>query len=91
MSSTLNQQIIIENVNGAGGTIGTARVAKAQGYGYTLLLMHIGIATAPALYRKLPYDALADLEPIDRVADMPMTMVATKKLPPNSLSEFLTY
>jgi tripartite-type tricarboxylate transporter receptor subunit TctC len=91
MSATLNQQIIIENVNGAGGTIGTARVAKAQPDGYTLLLMHIGIATAPALYRKLPYDAITDLEPIGRVADVPMTMVATKGLPPNSLKEFLVY
>jgi len=91
MGATLNQQIAIENVNGAGGTIGTARVAKAQPDGYTVLLMHIGIATAPALYRKLPYDAINDLEPIGRVADVPMTMVATKKLPPNGLKEFLTY
>jgi tripartite-type tricarboxylate transporter receptor subunit TctC len=91
MGATLNQQIVIENVNGAGGTIGTARVAKAQPDGYTVLLMHIGIATAPALYRKLPYDAITDLEPIGRVADVPMTLVATKALPPNSLTEFLTY
>ena len=91
MGAALNQQIAIENVNGAGGTIGTARVAKAQPDGYTVLLMHIGIATAPALYRKLPYDAINDLEPIGRVADVPMTMVATKKLPPNGLKEFLTY
>jgi tripartite-type tricarboxylate transporter receptor subunit TctC len=90
MGTTLKQQIAVENVNGAGGTIGTARVAKAQPDGYTVLLMHIGIATAPALYRKLPYDA-NDLEPIGRVADVPMTMVAKKTLPPNSLKEFLTY
>jgi tripartite-type tricarboxylate transporter receptor subunit TctC len=91
MSGTLKQQVVIENVGGAGGTLGTARVAKAQGDGYTVLLMHIGIATAPALYRKLPYDALGDLEPVGRVADVPMTMVARKTLPPNSLKEFLTY
>ena len=90
MGTTLKQQIAVENVNGAGGTNGTARVAKAQPDGYTVLLMHIGIATAPALYRKLPYDA-NDLEPIGRVADVPMTMVAKKTLPPNSLKEFLTY
>jgi tripartite-type tricarboxylate transporter receptor subunit TctC len=71
MSATLKQQIIIENVGGAGGTLGTARVAKAQPDGYTVPLMHLGIATAPALYRKLPYDAVNDLEPIGRVADVP--------------------
>jgi tripartite-type tricarboxylate transporter receptor subunit TctC len=91
MSATLKQQIVIENVNGAGGTIGTARVAKAAPDGYTVLLMHIGIATAPALYRKLSYDANNDLAPIGRVADVPMTMVARKTLPPNNLQEFLTY
>jgi tripartite-type tricarboxylate transporter receptor subunit TctC len=91
MGTTLKQQIVIENVNGAGGTIGTARVAKAQPDGYTVLLMHIGIATAPALYRKLPYDAINDLEPIGRVADVPMTMVARKTLPPSNLKEFLDY
>jgi tripartite-type tricarboxylate transporter receptor subunit TctC len=91
MGSVLKQQIIVDNVNGAGGTIGTARAAKAQPDGYTLLLMHVGIATAPALYRKLPYDAMTDLEPIGRVADVPMTLVARKTLPPQNLQEFLAY
>jgi tripartite-type tricarboxylate transporter receptor subunit TctC len=91
MGATLKQQIIIENITGAGGTIGTARASKAQPDGYTVLLMHIGIATAPALYRKLPYDAIQDLEPIGRVGDVPMTMVAKKTLPPNNLQEFLAY
>jgi tripartite-type tricarboxylate transporter receptor subunit TctC len=91
MSSVLKQQLIVDNVNGAGGTIGTARAAKAPPDGYTLLLMHVGIATAPALYRKLPYDTIADLEPIGRVADVPMTLVARKTLPPQNLQEFLSY
>jgi tripartite-type tricarboxylate transporter receptor subunit TctC len=91
MSPALKQQVIIENVGGAGGTLGTARVAKAAPDGYTVLLMHIGIATAPALYRKLPYDTVSDLEPIGRVADVPMTMVARKTLPPNNLKDFLSY
>jgi tripartite-type tricarboxylate transporter receptor subunit TctC len=91
MGATLKQQIIIENVAGAGGTIGTGRAAKAAPDGYTILLMHIGIATAPALYRRLPYDAIRDLEPIGRVGDVPMTLVARKTLPPNSLQEFLVY
>jgi tripartite-type tricarboxylate transporter receptor subunit TctC len=91
MSSVLKQQLIVDNINGAGGTIGTARAAKAPPDGYTLLLMHVGIATAPALYRKLPYDAMIDLEPIGRVADVPMTLVARKTLPPQNLQEFLSY
>ena len=56
MSATLKQPFVIENVVGAGGTIGTNRVAKAAPDGYTLLLMHVGQATAPALYAKLPFD-----------------------------------
>jgi tripartite-type tricarboxylate transporter receptor subunit TctC len=91
MSGVLKQQLIIDNVNGAGGTIGTARAAKATPDGYTLLLMHVGIATAPALYRKLPYDTITDLEPIGRVADVPMTLVARKTLPPQNFQEFLPY
>jgi tripartite-type tricarboxylate transporter receptor subunit TctC len=91
MSSLLKQQLIVDNVNGAGGTIGTARAAKAPPDGYTLLLMHVGIATAPALYRKLPYDTITDLEPIGRVADVPMTLVARKTLPPQNFQEFLPY
>ncbi len=91
MSATLKQQIIVDNVNGAGGTIGTARAAKAPPDGYTLLLMHVGIATAPALYRKLSYDAMTDLEPIGRIADVPMTVIARKTFPAETLPEFLAY
>jgi tripartite-type tricarboxylate transporter receptor subunit TctC len=91
MSNTLKKQIIVDNVSGAGGTIGTGRAAKAAPDGYTLLLMHVGLATAPALYRKLPYDAVADLEPIGRVADVPMTLVARKTLVPETLQDFLSY
>ena len=64
MTKTLKQQIIVENVGGAGGTIGVARVAKAAPDGYTLLLHHIGHATSASLYRKLPYDPINDLETI---------------------------
>src|SRR5262245_37907409 len=55
MSKPLGQQIIVENVGGAGGTIGAGRAARAAPDGYTLLLHHIGLATADTLYRKLPY------------------------------------
>src|SRR5918994_2325612 len=56
MTKTLKQQIIVENVGGAGGTIAAGRVAKAAPDGYTLLIHHIGMSTAPGLYRKIVYD-----------------------------------
>jgi tripartite-type tricarboxylate transporter receptor subunit TctC len=83
--------IVVENTAGAGGTIGNGRVAKAPGDGYTLLLMHIGFSTAPALYRKLNYDPVGDFEPIGMVVDTPMTLVARDNFPANNLQEFLTY
>jgi tripartite-type tricarboxylate transporter receptor subunit TctC len=83
--------IVVENTAGAGGTIGNSRVAKAAGDGHTLLLMHIGFSTAPALYRKLPYDPIGDFEPIGLVVDTPMVLVARDNFPANSLKEFLSY
>lgn len=91
MSKSLGQPIIIENVGGAGGTIGVARAVAAQADGYTLLLMHIGISTAPALYRTLKYDVTKDLEPIGLVTEVPMTLIAKKDLPPNGFTDFLAY
>src|SRR3954468_21173372 len=58
LTGILKQQVVIDNAGGAGGTIGINKVAKAKNDGYTLLLMHIGMSTSPALYRKLPYDTL---------------------------------
>lgn len=91
LTNTLKQQVVIDNSGGAGGTIGINKVAKARPDGYTLLLMHIGMATAPALYRKLPYDTMNDFEFIGQVADVPMTMLGKKTLPPNNLKELLPY
>ena len=91
MSKTLKQQVIVENVGGAGGTIGANRVAKAAADGYTLLLHHIGQSTAPALYRKLPYDPVADFEPIGLINEVPMTLVAKKDFPPKDLKELISY
>jgi putative tricarboxylic transport membrane protein len=91
MGTSLKQQIIVENVGGAGGTLGAGRVARAAGDGYTVLLHHIGQATAPALYRKLPYDPIKDFEPIGLVTDVPMTLVAKQDFPPKDLKELLTY
>lgn len=91
MSNDLKQQVLVENVGGAGGTIGASRVAHATPDGYTVLLHHIGQSTAPSLYRKLPYDPLADFEPIGLVTDVPMTIVARKDFPPNNLQELIGY
>jgi tripartite-type tricarboxylate transporter receptor subunit TctC len=91
MGDQLKQQIIVENVAGAGGTIGAARVARAAGDGYTIFLHHIGMATAPALYRKLAYDPIKDFEPIGLVTDVPMTLVAKKDFPAKNLKEAIAY
>ena len=91
MAKSLNTQVIIENVGGAGGTIGANRVAKSPPDGYTLFLHHIGHATAPALYRKLPYDPINDFEPIGLINEVPMTFIAKKDFPPNDLKELIAY
>jgi tripartite-type tricarboxylate transporter receptor subunit TctC len=86
-----NQTIVIENVGGAGGTLGAARVAKASPDGYTLLLHHIGLATAPALYRNLPYKTLDDFEYLGMVNDVPMTIIGRPSLPANNFAELRTW
>src|SRR5688572_18167222 len=91
MGEPLRQQILIDNSGGAGGTIGINKVAKARADGYTLLLYHIGMATAPTLYRKLQYDTLNDFDPIGQVADVPMMVIAKKATPSANFAEFLTY
>src|SRR4029453_9127648 len=75
MSSHLGQQIVVENVGGAGGTIGMARVAKAPADGYTLAVWHIGQSTAPSLYENLKYNVVDDFDSIGRITDVPMTIV----------------
>jgi len=75
LGQQLKQTVIIENVGGAGGTLGAAKVAKAAPDGYTLLLHHIGMATSPALYRKMPYETLTDFEYLGLVNEVPMTLV----------------
>jgi len=91
MGKGLRTQMIVENVGGAGGTIGAARVAKAPPDGYTLLLHHIGQSTAPALYRKLPYDAVGDFEPVGLINEVPMTLVARKDFPPSDLRALIAF
>ena len=91
MSRTLGQQVLVENVGGAGGTIGVGRVAKAAGDGYTLLVWHIGQATAPALYDNLRYDVFGDFEPIGRITDVPMTIVGKKDLAAKDIGELIAW
>jgi len=91
MSNTLKQQVIVESTLGAGGTIAANRVAKATSDGYTILIHHIGMATAPALYRKLPFNPITDLEPIGLINEVPMTLVAKQDFPPKDLKELIAY
>ena len=91
MGGPLKQQLLVDNAGGAGGTIGINKAAKARADGYTLLLFHIGMATSPALYRKLPYDTLNDFDYIGQIADVPMTLIAKKATPAANFAEFLTY
>jgi len=91
MSKSLGQTVIVENAAGAGGTIGVEKVVRAKPDGYTLLLMHIGISTAPSLYRNLRYDPTKDLEPIGLVTNVPMTVIANKDFPPKDMKELIAY
>ncbi|MET0194490.1 MAG: tripartite tricarboxylate transporter substrate-binding protein [Hyphomicrobiaceae bacterium] len=91
MSRTLGQQIIVENVGGAGGTIGVGRVAKAAADGYTLVVWHIGQATAPALYDNLKYNVLEDFDGIGRITDVPMTIVGKAALEAKNIGELLAW
>ena len=82
-----NQTVIIENVGGAGGTLGASKVAKATPDGHTLLLHHIGMATSPALYRNLPYKTLDDFEYVGMVNEVPMTLIGRTSLPATNFAE----
>jgi putative tricarboxylic transport membrane protein len=91
MSKILGQQITIENAGGAGGTIGTGRVVRADPDGYTLLIYHVGLATAATLYRKLPYDTKSAFAAIGLVTEAPMTIIGRADLPPESLKDLVAY
>ncbi|MCX7892221.1 MAG: tripartite tricarboxylate transporter substrate binding protein BugD [Burkholderiales bacterium] len=91
MQKSLGQTVLVENVGGAGGTLGAERVARAAPDGYPILLHHIGMSTAPALYRNLRFKPMEDFVPIGLVADVPMTMIARGNFPPNNFKEFLAY
>jgi len=91
MRPSLGQTVVIENKTGAGGTIGTSTVARAEPDGYTVLLMHIGFSTAPSLYKNPNYDPFKSFEPIGLVVDVPMTIIARDNFPPNNIKELVDY
>ncbi|HET9977914.1 MAG TPA: tripartite tricarboxylate transporter substrate-binding protein [Burkholderiaceae bacterium] len=86
-----NQTVIIDNVGGAGGTLGAAKVAKAAPDGYTILLHHIAMATSPGLYRNLPYKTLDDFEYLGMVNEVPMTLIGKPGLPANNYAELVKW
>ena len=91
MTRSLGQTVLIENRVGAGGTIASSSVARAAPDGYTFLIHHNGMATAPALYRKLPFNPLTDFEYVSQVVDVPMTLMGRKDLPAKNLPELIEY
>ena len=91
LSERLGQPVVVENRPGAGGNIGTDAVAKAAPDGYTFLIHHNGMATAPGLYRKLAYNPLTDFEYVSQVVDVPMTLLARKDFPARTPQEMLAY
>jgi tripartite-type tricarboxylate transporter receptor subunit TctC len=91
LGASLKQTVIIENVGGAGGTLGAGKVAKAAPDGYTLLLHHIGMATSPGLYRKLPFSVENDFEYLGLVNDVPMTLIGRPTLPANNYAELVKW
>jgi tripartite-type tricarboxylate transporter receptor subunit TctC len=91
MSKFLGQTVIVENTAGAGGTLAAQRVARAPADGQMIFLHHMGMATAPALYKKLNFDPLKDFEYIGQVVDVPMTMLARKDFPAANYNELVAY
>lgn len=91
MSEELGQQIVVKNVEGAGGTLAAGQVADEEGDGYTMLVHHIGMSTAPALYPDLEYSPLEDFKTIGLITDAPMTIVARKDFEPETLEELVSY
>lgn len=92
MSRTLGQPIIVENQTGGGGSVGSARVARSDPDGYTLVMGNLGShAAAVAIYDNLPYDPLKDFEPVMLVGTTPMIVVVGKDVPARTLSELIAH
>jgi tripartite-type tricarboxylate transporter receptor subunit TctC len=91
MGEELGQQIVVQNVEGAGGTVASGQVAEEEGDGYNMLIHHIGMSTAPALYPDLPYDPLEDFKTVGLITDAPMTIIAHQDFEPETLEELVSY
>ena len=92
LTESLGQPVVIDNVPGAGGALGSDKVAKAAADGYTLLMGHIGtLAVNPAIYPKLPYDPLKDFTPVAWVANVPNVLVVHPSVPAKTLKELVAY
>jgi tripartite-type tricarboxylate transporter receptor subunit TctC len=92
MSEVLGQQVVVENVTGAGGMTGSDRVAKAEPDGYQFVLGSVGThAQNQTLYARPAYDAAADFTPVGLIAETPIVIIARKDLPVNNLKEFIAY
>lgn len=91
LSKGLGQSVVIENKGGAGGTIGTAQVAKAAPDGYTLLLTLSSHTINPAIYAQLPFDTEKDLDPVSMVASAPQVLVAHPSFKPSTIPELIAY
>ena len=88
----LGQQFVVENVGGAGGTVGSLRAARAAADGYTLISGHMGThAAAPFFYPNLGYDPQKDFEPVGLIAEQPELLTVRKDIPANNLKEFVAY
>jgi tripartite-type tricarboxylate transporter receptor subunit TctC len=90
MGRDLGQTMVVENVGGAGGTLGAQRTAVARPDGYNLLIHHIGMSTIPTLYRRLAYDPVNGFEPVGLITEVPMTIIGKRNLPANNLQELVT-
>ncbi|MFI9487312.1 tripartite tricarboxylate transporter substrate-binding protein [Promicromonospora sp. NPDC052451] len=92
MAQELGVQIVVQNVEGAGGTVAAGQVAAEDPDGYTVLMHHIGMSTAPALYGDaLAYDPVADFRTVGLVTEVPMTIIARSDFEPDTLEDFVTY
>jgi tripartite-type tricarboxylate transporter receptor subunit TctC len=92
LTKSWNQSVVVDNVAGAGGSIGAERVAKAAPDGYTLMMGHIGtLAVNPSLYPKLPYDPVKDFAPVAWVARVPNVLVVHPSVPVKTVKELVAY
>jgi len=91
MTRSLGQTVVVENRTGAGGTLAAASVARGTPDGYTFLIHHNGMSTAPGLYRKLAYNPLTDFEYVGQVADVPKTLLGRKDLPVSTAAELFAW